>query len=111
MCARSSDRSNWTHARFIAQGVVISGAQQIDFHIARAAQCSARVTMARSSSDVADIDQYQWERLPDMSNALCYTTGAYHQGKLYVLGKWVGGWGCWWDAASGGGLLEMSLWA
>ena len=40
-----------------------------------------------SRSDVANVDSYQWERLPDMAHARCYTTGAYHQGKLYVLGR------------------------
>ena len=49
------------------------------------------LTMAGRGSEVAGVDQYQWERLPDMSNARCYTTGAYHQGKLYVLGTYVRG--------------------
>ena len=40
-----------------------------------------------SKPGVADVDSYVWERLPDMVHARCYTTGAYHQGKLYVLGK------------------------
>jgi hypothetical protein len=34
---------------------------------------------------VTEVDSYSWERLPDMSHPRCYTTGAYHQGKLYVL--------------------------
>ena len=43
-----------------------------------------------SRSSVAELDQYQWERLPDMSSPRCYTVGAYHEGKLYSIGRWAG---------------------
>lgn len=32
------------------------------------------------------LDEYQWEKLPDMPTARCYTVGAHHDGKLYVFG-------------------------
>ena len=43
--------------------------------------------MASGRPEVAEVDSYSWERLPDMLHPRCYTTGAYHQGKLYVLGE------------------------
>ena len=30
---------------------------------------------------------YQWDRLPDMPTARCYTVGAYHKEKLYAIGE------------------------
>lgn len=47
--------------------------------------------MMASGSSAADLDQYQWERLPDMPTPRCYTIGAYHEGKIYVIGKCMGG--------------------
>jgi len=40
-----------------------------------------------SGPSAADLDQYRWERLPNMPTPRCYTVGAYHEGKIYVIGK------------------------
>lgn len=40
-----------------------------------------------ASSGEAILDQYEWEKLPDMPTPRCYTVGAHFQNKLYVLGK------------------------
>ena len=42
-------------------------------------------TMASGGSSV--LDEYEWETLPDMLVARCYSVAAYHEGKLYVFGK------------------------
>lgn len=44
-----------------------------------------RDVMASSGETV--LDEYEWERLPDMATVRCYTVGAYHLNKLYILGK------------------------
>ena len=41
--------------------------------------------MASGGSSV--LDEYEWETLPDMLVARCYSVAAYHEGKLYVFGK------------------------
>lgn len=33
------------------------------------------------------LDIFEWERLPDMPTKRCFTAGAYHERKLYVLGR------------------------
>lgn len=45
--------------------------------------------MASSRGAVAEPDQYQWEKLPDMPTARCYSVGAYHEGKLYCIGQYI----------------------
>ena len=45
--------------------------------------------MASGGDTVLDV--YEWEKLPNMPTKRCYTVGAHHQDKLYVLGKV--GWG------------------
>ncbi len=35
------------------------------------------------------LEDYEWERLPDMATPRCYSVAAYHEGKLYVLGRLV----------------------
>lgn len=42
--------------------------------------------MARQSG-AAEVQRYEWDRLPDMPTARCYSAGAYHKGKLYVIGE------------------------
>lgn len=41
--------------------------------------------MAAGGSSVSD--EYEWETFPDMLVARCYSVAAYHDGKLYVFGK------------------------
>ena len=41
--------------------------------------------MASGGSSV--LDEYEWETLPDMQVARCYSVAAYHEGKLYVFGE------------------------
>ena len=38
------------------------------------------------------LDIVEWEKIPDMPTKRCFATGAYHERKLYVLGRscWVG---------------------
>ena len=40
--------------------------------------------MAAKASKV--LDEYQWEKLPDMPTPRCYSVAAHHEGKLYVIG-------------------------
>lgn len=42
--------------------------------------------MAKASSSSGERTEYEWERLPDMPVGRCFTVGAYHEGKLYVIG-------------------------
>ena len=41
--------------------------------------------MASGGSSV--LDEYEWETLPDMLVARCYSVAAYHEGRLYVFGR------------------------
>lgn len=34
------------------------------------------------------VDLFEWEKLPDMPTKRCFTAGAYHERKLYVLGTY-----------------------
>lgn len=43
--------------------------------------------MASGGSTV--LDEYEWEKLPDMLVARCYSVAAYNEGKLYVFGERV----------------------
>ena len=43
--------------------------------------------MASGGSSV--LDEYEWETLPDMLVARCYSVAAYHEGKLYVFGEQI----------------------
>ena len=51
-----------------------------EFHPHRECQ-----VMAGGGSSV--LDEYEWETLPDMTVARCYSVAAYHDGKLYVFGE------------------------
>ena len=44
-----------------------------------------RSVMASGGSTV--LDEYEWETLPEMQVARCYSVAAYHEGKLYVFGE------------------------
>ena len=46
--------------------------------------------MAAGQCAAAEVQQFQWDRLPDMPTARCYTAGAYHKGKLYAIGEDTG---------------------
>lgn len=47
--------------------------------------------MASASAAPVDVGRYMWERIPDMPTPRCYSVAAYHQGKLYIMGKEGGG--------------------
>ena len=48
---------------------------------------AATRVMAKASSSSGERTEYEWERLPDMPVGRCFTVGAYHEGKLYVIGN------------------------
>ncbi len=33
------------------------------------------------------LNEYEWEKLPDMPTARCFTVGVHHLNNLYVLGQ------------------------
>ena len=44
--------------------------------------------MAKGSGGSSGVlEDYAWERLPDMPTPRCYSVAAYHDGNIYVMGE------------------------
>lgn len=71
---------SWVKGQNIAESVVKLGAR---LHLLRAVCTFLNRTAAMASGE---LENYEWERIPDMPTPRCYSVAAHHDGKLYVLG-------------------------
>lgn len=39
-----------------------------------------------ANSGAGMVRDYEWEQLPDMPTKRCFTSGVFHENKLYILG-------------------------